>query len=170
MPFPVRFSRGLKFLLPILLLAYGLGSNAGSLSNWIESGACVVLLLGSVAIHEFGHVAVVRRLGLTVRSVTLTVFGGLTHYEGTDLSPLQDGCIAFAGPLASAVLATVLLAGRVAVGGSDVDSGLASVLTFGIGTNALIAVVNLVPLPSLDGGKVTAALWRAATRRPGRAA
>ena len=81
--FPVRVSRGLKILLPLLLLAYGFGSGDQSFANWLESAGCVALLLGSVAIHEFGHVVVVQRLGLTVKSVTLTAFGGLTHYEGT---------------------------------------------------------------------------------------
>jgi len=170
MPFAVRFSRGLKVVLPILFLLYGIGSDMGSLANWVQAAASVLILLGSVAVHEFGHVLVVRRLGLTVKSVTLTVFGGLTHYEAVQPSALSEGLIAFAGPFASAVLATTFLAGRLAIGGNEVDSAVASVLTFGVGTNVLIALVNLIPLPTLDGGRVTASLWRAATQRDDRAA
>lgn len=131
----------------------------------MESAACVALLVASVGIHELGHVIVVRRLGLSVRSVTLTAFGGLTHYEGSPPSPLSEGFVAFAGPLASAVVATVLLAAWLAVGGDGEASGLSSVLTFGVGTNVVITVVNLLPLPTLDGGRIVAAAWQAATRR-----
>jgi Zn-dependent protease len=162
--FPVRFSRGLKVLLPLLLLAYGFGSGEQSLSNWVESAGCVALLLGSVAVHEFGHVLIVHRLGLTVNTVTLTAFGGLTEYEGPPRSPLAQGLIAFAGPFASALLAVVLLATRLSVGGNDVDAGLAGVLTFGVGTNVLITVVNLLPFPTLDGGQIVGSIWRGLSR------
>ncbi len=165
MLFPLRFSRGLKIFLPLLLLAYGFGSSDRSLASWIESAASVGLLVGSVGVHEFGHVIVVRRLGLTVTSVTLTAFGGLTHYEGVPPSPLSEGLVAFAGPLASALLAGCLLVARLAVGGSDGDGGLASVLGFGVAINVLIAVINLLPLPTLDGGRIVASLWQAISQR-----
>jgi Zn-dependent protease len=162
--FPIRFSRGLKVLLPLLLLAYGFGGGEQSVSNWIESAGCVAALLGSVAVHEFGHVLIVQRQGLTVNSVKLTAFGGLTEFEGPSRSPLALGLIAFAGPFASALLALVLLAARLSVGGSDVDSGLASILTFAVGTNVLITVVNLLPFPTFDGGQIVASLWRGLSR------
>lgn len=162
---PLRFSRGLKIVLPLLLLLYGFGSGDRSLGSWIESVACVALLLTSVGVHELGHVVIVRRLGLTVRSVTLTAFGGLTHYEGTLPSPRSEGLVALAGPLASALLATALLVGRLAVGGSDVEGGVASVLTFGVATNVLIAVINLLPFPTLDGGRIVASFWVARSER-----
>jgi len=167
--FPIRFSRGLKLLLPLLLLAYGLGSGEQSLGNWLESAGCVALLFGSVAVHEFGHVLAVQRLGLTVNGVTLTAFGGLTDYEGCERSALAQGLIAVAGPCASALLALVLLAVRLSVGGIDVDGGLAGVLTFGVGTNALIAVVNLLPFPTLDGGQIVRSFWTGLSRRRERA-
>ena len=158
MGFTIRFSRGLKVLLPLLLLAYGFGGGEQSLGNWLESAGWVALLLGSVAVHEFGHVLIVQRLGVTVNSVTLTAFGGLTEYERPPRSSLGQGLIAFAGPFASALLAVLLLAARLSVGGNDVDGGLASVLTFGVGTNALITVVNLLPFPTLDGGQIVGSL------------
>jgi Zn-dependent protease len=159
----------LKVLLPLLLLAYGFGSGEQSLSNWIESAGCVALLLGSVAVHEFGHVVVVQRLGLTVNAVTLTAFGGLTDYEGPSRSPLAQGAIAFAGPFASALLAVLLLAARLSVGGGDVDTGLPAVLTFGVGTNVMITVVNLLPFPTLDGGQIVGSIWRGLSGRRERA-
>jgi len=162
--FPVRFSRGLKLLLPLLLLVYGLGGGEQSLINWLESAACVVLLFGSVAVHEFGHVLVVQRLGFTVKSVTLTAFGGLTEYEGPQRSSLAQGLIAFAGPCTSALLAALFLGARLSLGGNDVDGGLATVLTFGVGTNALITAVNLLPFPTLDGGQIVRSLWRGVSR------
>jgi membrane-associated protease RseP (regulator of RpoE activity) len=47
-----------------------------------------------------------------------------------------------------------------AIGGSDLDS-VPSVLTFGVATNVVITLVNLLPLRTLDGGQLTASLWRA---------
>jgi Zn-dependent protease len=163
-PFTVRFSRGLKIVVPLLLVVYGIGGGESSWRSWLESACCVVLLVASVAVHEVGHVIVIRRLGLTVNQVTLTAFGGLTEYEGMPPSPLGGGLIAGAGPLASAVLAAALLIPRLAVGGSDLGS-VPSVLTFGVATNVLITVVNLLPLPTLDGGQLTASVWRAMTHR-----
>jgi Zn-dependent protease len=160
----VEFSRGLKILLPLLLLLYGFGSGDPSVGNWLESAFCVALLVLSVAVHEFGHVLIVRRLGMKVRRVTLTAFGGLTEYEGVPPSPSAEGLIASAGPLASALLAAALLAVRLAVGGDDLD-GVPSILTFGVAANVVITVVNLLPLPTLDGGKLTASIWKALTNR-----
>lgn len=162
--FSLRFSRGLKIALPALLLVYGLGGGEQSVSNWLESAACVAVLLASVAVHEFGHVVIVQRLGLTVNGVTLTAFGGLTEYEGPTRSRLAQGLIAAAGPLASALLAGALLAARLSVGGNDVDGGLGGVLTFGIGTNVLITLVNLLPFPTLDGGQIVGSIWRGLRR------
>jgi Zn-dependent protease len=165
-PFTLRISRGLKVLAPLLLLVYGFGGGDSSWRDWLESAACVALLVTSVAAHELGHVLVVRHFGLTVKQVTLTALGGLTEYEGVAPSPSADGLIAGAGPVASVLLAAALLAARLAVGGSGLDS-VPSVLTFGVATNVVIAVVNLLPLPTLDGGQLTASLWRAMTDRRG---
>jgi Zn-dependent protease len=146
------------------LLVYGFAGGDSSWGEWLESACCVALLVASVAVHELGHVVVVRQLGLTVNQVTLTAFGGLTEYEGVPPSPSAEGLIASAGPLASALLAAALLAVRLAVGGDDLD-GVPSVLTFGVATNVVITVVNLLPLPTLDGGKLTASVWKALTNR-----
>jgi Zn-dependent protease len=159
-PFALRISRGLKVVAPLLLLVYGFGGGDSSWRDWLESACSVALLVASVAVHELGHVVVVRQLGLTVKQVTLTAFGGRTEYEGAPPSPLGDGLIAAAGPLASALLAAALLAARMAIGGADLDS-VPSVLTFGVATNVVITLVNLLPLPTLDGGQLTASLWRA---------
>jgi Zn-dependent protease len=106
---------------------------------------------------------------LTVNTVTLTAFGGLTEYEGDPRSPLAQGLIPFAGPFTSALLAVILLAARLSVGGNDVDPGLAGVLTFGVGTNVMITVVNLLPFPTLEGGQIAGSIWRGLSGRRERA-
>lgn len=162
----VRFllSPGLKISFLAMALGYGLSGDR-SLGDWVETVAYVALLQGSVVFHEVGHVLVADRLGLSVRSVTLTVFGGYTHYEGVMPSPASGGLIAFAGPLASATLATVLLGLRVAVGGDGIGTGLEAFATVGVALNVLIAAINLLPLPSLDGGQIVASLWRSLLHR-----
>jgi Zn-dependent protease len=89
----------------------------------------------------------------------------LAYGFGSSERSLSEGLVAFAGPLASALLATGLLAARLAVGGSGVDDGLAGVLTFGVATNVVIAVINLLPLPMLDGGRIVASLRQAISHR-----
>ncbi|HLF40064.1 MAG TPA: site-2 protease family protein [Acidimicrobiia bacterium] len=159
---PVRLSRGLKAGSPLALVLFAVagGNDAGA---WLEATAFVGLVIVSAAVHEVGHVLAVRSAGLDVRRVTLTLFGGSTHYAGLPPTRAGSAAIAAAGPLASAFLATGLLATWVLAGESD--GGAAAVAGSGVVMNASITVINLLPLPGFDGGRILAAFLRRRRRK-----
>lgn len=160
MPTVLRFSLGLKAVSPAILVAYAV-ARGNDLTAWLEAAAFVALMVASAGIHEVGHVLAVRACGLTVHRVTLTVFGGLTHYAGPRPTRSGTAAIAAAGPLASAFLATALLAAWVTAG--ETDTGVGSLLGAGVVMNVGIACINLLPVPGFDGGRMLGALFR---RRP----
>src|ERR1700759_3153229 len=54
----------------------------------------VLLLFGSLIVHELGHALVARRLGIEVKQIDLYLFGGLTQMTRDAASPGEDFKIA----------------------------------------------------------------------------
>ena len=61
----------------------------------------VLLLFGSLIVHELGHALVARRQGIEVEKIDLFLFGGLTQMSRDAASPGEDFKVAIAGPLAT---------------------------------------------------------------------
>jgi Zn-dependent protease len=123
---------------------------------YVLATAFVLALYVSVLIHELAHVAVARRLGMRVRSVTLHLLGGETLIEGESRRPWHELAISIAGPLASVAIGLVCFAVEPSLGGtaSDVVYAVAQV-------NILVAIFNMLPGLPLDGGRVfRAILWQ----------
>ena len=59
----------------------------------------VLVLFGSLIIHELGHALVARRHGIEVERIDLFLFGGLTQMSRDAPTPGEDFKIAAAGPL-----------------------------------------------------------------------
>lgn len=161
---PVRLSRGLKVGSPLLLVALAVARGHDA-AAWVEAAAFVALVIVSAGVHELGHVLAVRGCGLAVHRVTLTLFGASTHYAGLPATRGGSAAIAAAGPLASAILATVLLAAWVAAG--EARGGAGALAGSGVVMNASIALLNLLPLPGFDGGRILGALLGGRRRRRG---
>ena len=109
------------------------------------TGQLLILLLvlsGSLLVHEMAHALVGRRLGLRVHDITIWPLGGMARMDGLADHPELEAPVAAAGPLANLVLALIcwLLPGTIA------DSGIAINLVLGLG--------NLLPAFPLDGGRV----------------
>lgn len=155
---PVRLSRGLKLGLPLLagLFAVDHGADGPALAG---AGGFVALIVVSTALHEFGHVAAVRLCGLEVDGVTLTLFGGATRYSGPIPTRTGRAAIAAAGPLASAFLAVACLAAWVISGGENEATVLSGLCGAGAMMNIGVTVINLLPVPTLDGGRIVSALF-----------
>jgi Zn-dependent protease len=128
---------------------------------WAVAIAGGVVFLASLLAHELAHALVARRNGVSVRSVTLWMLGGVTQLDGEPVGPGAELRIALAGP------ATSLLAAGVFAGAASATSYAAgprvavAALTWLALMNGVLAVFNLLPGMPLDGGRVLrAALWR----------
>ena len=126
---------------------------------WVSGLIAALLLFVSVLLHELSHSFVARAHGLSVRGITLHVFGGVSHLEDEPPTPRAEFLIAAVGPLTSFVIAAVLWLAR-SLG--IADSGTAgAITTYLIFVNVAVGVFNLIPGFPLDGGRILrAALWR----------
>lgn len=66
--------------------------------------AATVLLFGSVLAHEMTHAVVARRLGMSVESITLFVFGGATRADVESRGPAQEFAVSILGPVSSLIV------------------------------------------------------------------
>jgi len=183
----------LFWLITILLGARGVNSKEGLvfLLLW------VVAVFVSILIHELGHVAAFRYYGLNAH-VVLYSFGGLAVADSefgrsgrrqvARRGPAGDAAIAFAGPLAGFVFAS-LIVGLVYLAGYHLrfSTGLIEQLQFEVGphdqpipspklrilvydllfVNIVWGIVNLLPVYPLDGGQIARAALTSANPSEG---
>jgi Zn-dependent protease/predicted transcriptional regulator len=151
------------------LIAWGLSANQFPSAypghpSWAYAlaggSAAVVFFLGLLA-HEVSHAVIAMRNGLSVKGITLWLFGGVAELRGEATSPAAELRIAGIGPLVSLVIGLVF--GGVAAGLAVADQ---RGLIFGAfawlaGINVVLAVFNVLPAAPLDGGRLLrAALWK----------
>jgi Zn-dependent protease len=118
----------------------------------------VLLLFGSVLLHELGHALTARRLGIRVRGMTLWALGGYTEMEHEPRGAGAEFLVALAGPLVSFAVGGVAAAGAFVLPDGSAAAELAGQLAF---MNLTVAVFNLLPGLPLDGGAlVRAGVWR----------
>lgn len=119
-----------------------------------------VLLLASVLAHEVGHALTARRVGVTVRGVSLFLFGGYTEMLDEPEDASADLKVALGGPVASLGVAGVL--GLVRWPLVEALPGAADVLGLLVVINLGAVGFNLLPGLPLDGGRILRAMyWRA---------
>jgi Zn-dependent protease/CBS domain-containing protein len=129
-----------------------------TITYWITGVVAALLLFGSVLIHELAHSLVARARGMTVTSITLFIFGGVSNLEEEPEKPKVELAMSIVGPLASLALAGIFW-GLVQLVG-DKQSPLAATLTYLALINAILAGFNLLPGFPLDGGRVLRSiLW-----------
>jgi Zn-dependent protease len=134
-------------------------SVAGLLSFWYLVGWELALLLSVVImVHELGHAAAMRMVGIEVRGIYLIpFFGGAAVPKTAYRSEGQLGFVALMGP-AMSLLPTFSLVTVFTVTGNDRFLQAATVF-------AAINLGNLMPLYPLDGGLILNSLLGSATRR-----
>jgi Zn-dependent protease/CBS domain-containing protein len=152
------------FIVVLLTVAYAgfVQDEVPSLSkegSYAVSLGFVLLLYGSVLLHEMSHVAVAKALGMHVQRVVLQLLGGVSEItEERPGTPRREYLVAIAGPMTSLLLATIGFALRPAFDDSTVPRLLADGFA---GTNLIVAVFNALPGLPLDGGRVLrAGLWQ----------
>ena len=118
----------------------------------------VLLLYGSVLVHEISHVAVAKSLGMQVRRIVLQLLGGVSEVvEEHPGKPGREGLVAAVGPMTSFILGSIGWA--VAQALHDGTVAWVIVYEFAI-ANLFVAGFNALPGLPLDGGRVLrSVLW-----------
>ena len=140
---------------------------------YVTTVVTVLVLFGSLIIHELGHALVARRQGIGVTRIELFLFGGFTEMSRDASTPTEDFKIAAAGPLATFCFVLLCLAIDLAIVGShrlvhaavlDGKVRITPVLlaaSWLLVWNVLLLAFNLVPAFPLDGGRIARAIvWR----------
>ncbi len=103
-----------------------------------------------VIVHELGHAACVHFYGYGVAAIEINGLGGRCEWAG-DPTAKQDAVIAAGGVAAQAVLLAATLLVLAMTGPVPwFLQGFAHVL---VSTNVWLMVVNLLPIPPLDGSR-----------------
>ncbi len=141
---------------------------------WGIALAAAFLFFLSILLHELSHALVGRVLGITIRRITLFIFGGVGEMENEPPSWRAELGTALAGPVTSLVLGVVFLLLAVAAGGGDLHvadprramqtlAPLPTLLLWLGPVNIVLGLFNLVPGFPLDGGRALRALMWAAS-------
>ncbi len=101
-----------------------------------DASGVLPLFLLAAAVHECGHIAVIRLSGGTVHKLCLTACGAVLRCS-LPPSPCSRAAICLAGPAASFALTAIA---------NEIGSYRLA------GASALLGLFNLLPLPPLDGG------------------
>src|SRR6201987_621872 len=133
----------------------------------------VLILFGSLIVHELGHALVARREGIAVKRIDLFLFGGLTEMSRDAATPGEDFKIDAAGPLATLGCVLLCLAVDLAIVGphrlvhaAELDNTVTITpvllaLSWLLFWNVLLLFFNLVAAFPLDGGRMTREIsWR----------
>lgn len=135
-------------LLPLLLVDF-----AGTARDFAFDAMFVVILLGSIFLHELGHAWACLIQGVPVRRIALHCAGG--HCERTrSATRHEQELIVAMGPIVTLVLWAV--AGLIAPFIQDPE--IAWVFWTISALNGFLALLNLLPVNPLDGGKLFALL------------
>jgi Zn-dependent protease len=120
-----------------------------------------VLFVAAVAAHEIAHAIVARRRGVTVRSVTLWMLGGITELEEDPPTAAADLQIAIAGLVTSLAAGIVFGGAAVLARFLDGPAVFTAALAWLSLMNVTLAVFNLLPGAPLDGGRILRGLlWK----------
>src|SRR6266496_1614494 len=103
----------LSWFILLVLLTWSLASDWfaksfpgwAATTYWIAAFVSALHLFVCVLAHELGHALVAMAYGLTVRDVTLFIFGGVASFEEDIKRPGVEFQIALAGPAVSMLLA-----------------------------------------------------------------
>lgn len=122
--------------------------------------SAMLCFFASLLLHELAHSVVARRYGISIKGITLFLFGGVAEFESEIESSGAEFWVALAGPMMSLALSFGFWVLAVL---SDLILSLApltEVLIYLATINLLLALFNMLPAFPLDGGRVLRAyLW-----------
>jgi len=164
--FEVRID--LSWIFIAVLIAWSLSTglfpfkfkNLSTEAYWIMGIIGVLGLFFSIVFHEFSHSILARKYGMSMKGITLFIFGGMAEMADEPPSPRAEFMMAVAGPISSILIGLafygLLILGKLGGWGTPVNG----VLGYLAAINGILAAFNLVPAFPLDGGRVLrSALW-----------
>jgi Zn-dependent protease/CBS domain-containing protein len=170
---PISVDASWLIILALLTLSFAAGfpsvlqeyfpGTASSLSVYDYWGMGLVTALtyfGCIVLHELGHAVVARGRGMSIRGITLFLFGGVAELGDEPPSAATEFLMAIAGPVVSVLLALAFWALAVAGYHAGWPRPIVIVLGYLGVINGLVLMFNLVPAFPLDGGRVLRSiLW-----------
>ena len=125
--------------------------------------------MGCLFLHEYAHVLASRRIGLSVKEITVSLFGAYTSLHGSPLQPREALVVSIAGPVANVFIGIIFYAGYLVFLQSDIVGTIFFYLSV---FNGVLSAYNLMPVMPLDGGLIVRSTlwlvsgnWTWATRR-----
>ena len=125
-------------------------------SGWALGIFSAILFLLTIFLHELAHSMMARREGLTVRSINIFPFVGVSRLESECNKPLANLRIALSGPISSLLIGLALLLSVENL--QSFSPGLAQTFASVGSLNVVFALFNLLPGLPLDGGVVLKSL------------
>ncbi len=170
-PIRVHWSWLIGFALITMIIASGglpfINLRLTETQEWIIAATITICLFISVLAHELAHSLTAKRLGYSVASITLMIFGGVSLIRELRSKASHDFLIAAAGPAMSLAIGIVsallyfIYRDPFATGGAAMLQGI----LFYIGLqNIALAIFNMLPGIPLDGGRVLQAVVWVLTR------
>jgi Zn-dependent protease/CBS domain-containing protein len=134
---------------------------------WTTAIVTGLLFFAAVIFHELAHAVVAKMRGLPVRSITLFALGGIALADKEADDPVTEFLIGIAGPLMSLMIGVLCLLTALTLGWSPETQVitpstpfLAALVWLGY-INIVLAIFNMIPGYSMDGGRVLRAIiWR----------
>jgi Zn-dependent protease/predicted transcriptional regulator len=128
---------------------------------WMMGIVGALGLFFSIIVHEMAHSLVARRYGMSMKGITLFIFGGMAEMGDEATSPKGEFMMAIVGPLSSFAIALVFYGIYASGKGGDWPTPVNGVIGYLAMINAILGAFNLVPAFPLDGGRVLrAVLWK----------
>jgi len=121
---------------------------------WAAGIITTLVIFVSVLTHEVSHSLVAIKEGISIRKITLFVFGGVAQMEEEPRSSNSELKITIAGPLASFVLALIFGSIFFYMYFTVGDNLLTIAFLFLAQINLVMAIFNLLPAFPLDGGRL----------------
>src|SRR5262245_9757855 len=97
------------FLLFVGWVAVYQGLLTGHVGRALEGVVVLLLIFGSLLLHELGHALTARRYGIKTRDIVLLPIGGVARLQRMPEKPIQEIVVAFAGPAVNVLLVGILL-------------------------------------------------------------
>ena len=143
---------GGSMLISILVYALLFSRGGSLLLGLVFATGFVVLIL----IHELGHVAAMRYYGLSASPpIFIPFLGALINLRQPPQNAKVEAVVGIGGPIAGTVAALAVYALYLQL---PDGSGLAKLTKLLAYVGFLLNLFNLLPVPPLDGGRITAAV------------